>query len=150
MTSSALIQSRRRSLLWRLHFWSALIASPFVLVACLTGLLYVFTPQIERSLHGHLDTVQPQAQAKTLDEVVLVARQAAPEGWSLHSVVPAFDADDSVRVVFTPPMQDKPRLGGMAVMEAMAALVPVPVLLKPSRSFCGPTLASRPVLWLSM
>ena len=112
MTSSALTQSRRRSLLWRLHLWSALIASPFVLVACLTGLLYVFTPQIERSLHGHLDTVQPQAQAKTLDEVVLVARQAAPEGWSLHSVVPAFDADDSVRVAFTPPMQDKAKAGG--------------------------------------
>lgn len=112
MTSSALTQSRRRSLLWRLHFWSALIASPFVLVACLTGLLYVFTPQIERSLHGHLDTVQPQAQARTLDEVVLVARQAVPEGWSLHSVVPAFDADDSVRVAFTPPMQDKAKAGG--------------------------------------
>lgn len=112
MTSSALTQSRRRSLLWRLHFWSALIASPFVLVACLTGLLYVFTPQIERSLHGHLDTVQPQAQARTLDEVVLVARQAAPEGWSLHLVVPAFDADDSVRVAFMPPMQDKAKAGG--------------------------------------
>jgi uncharacterized iron-regulated membrane protein len=107
-----MILARRRSLLWRLHFWSALIASPFVLVACLTGLLYVFTPQIERSLHGHLDTVQPQAQAKTLDEVVLVARQAVPEGWSLHSVVPAFDADDSVRVAFTPPMQDKAKAGG--------------------------------------
>lgn len=112
MTSSALILARRRSLLWRLHFWSALIASPFVLVACLTGLLYVFTPQIERSLHGHLDTVQPQAQARTLDEVVMVARQAAPEGWSLHSVVPAFDVDDSVRVAFTPPMQDKAMAGG--------------------------------------
>jgi uncharacterized iron-regulated membrane protein len=112
MTSLALIQSHRRSLLWRLHFWSALIASPFVLVACLTGLLYVFTPQIEGSLHGHLDTVQPQAQARTLDEVVLVARQAAPQGWSLHSVVPALDADDSVRVAFTPPMQDKAKAGG--------------------------------------
>ena len=98
----ALIQTHRRSLLWRLHFWSALIASPFVLVACLTGLLYVFTPQIEQSLHGHLDTVRPQAQARPLDEAVQAARQAAPEGWRLHSVVPAFEADDSVRVAFTP------------------------------------------------
>ena len=100
-------QARRRSLLWRLHFWSALIASPFLLVACLTGLLYVFTPQIERYLHGHLDTVASQAQARPLDDAVLAARQIAPQGWSLHSVVPAFDPDDSVRVAFTPPMQDK-------------------------------------------
>ena len=108
----AQIQLHRRAWLWRVHFWSALIASPFVLVACLTGLLYVFTPQIERSLHGHLDTVQAQAQARPLDESVQAARHAAPEGWSLHSVVPAFDPDDSVRVAFTPPMQDKAKGGG--------------------------------------
>ncbi|MGV1046318.1 PepSY-associated TM helix domain-containing protein [Limnohabitans sp.] len=110
--SSAQFQARRRSLLWRLHFWSALIASPFVLVACLTGLLYVFTPQIERAWHGHLDTVQPQSQVRSLDDAVAAARQAAPEGWSLHSVIPAFEPDDSVRVAFTAPMPDKAQGGG--------------------------------------
>jgi uncharacterized iron-regulated membrane protein len=106
------IRAARRSLLWRLHFWSALIASPFVLVACLTGLLYVFTPQIERAWHGHLDTVQPQSQVRSLDEAVAAARQAAPEGWSLHSVIPAFEPDDSVRVAFTAPMPEKAQGGG--------------------------------------
>ena len=67
------LSARRRSLLWRVHFWSALIASPFVLVACLTGLLYVFTPQIERYLHGHLDTVVPQEQVRPLDDAVAAA-----------------------------------------------------------------------------
>lgn len=110
------IQACRRSLLWRLHFWSALIASPFVLVACLTGLLYVFTPQIERALHGHLDGVQPQAQAQVLplDDAVTAARQAAPDGWSLHSVIPAFDSDDSVRVAFIAPIKDKAKFSGQA------------------------------------
>jgi len=110
--SNAQIQARRRSLLWRLHFWSALIASPFVLVACLTGLLYVFTPQIERAWHGHLDAVQPQSQARPLDDAVAAARQAAPEGWSLHSVMPAHEPDDSVRVAFTAPMPEKGQGGG--------------------------------------
>jgi uncharacterized iron-regulated membrane protein len=110
--SVAQVQARRRSLLWRIHFWSALIASPFVLIACLTGLLYVFTPQIERAWHGHLDIVQPQSQARPLDDAVAAARQAAPEGWSLHSVIPAFDPDDSVRVAFTAPAQDKGQGGG--------------------------------------
>ncbi len=113
MTSlSTSIKARRRSLLWRLHFWSALIASPFVLAACLTGLLYVFTPQIERALYGHLDHVEPQTQARSLDDVVRVALQASPSGWSLHSVVPAFDVDDSVRVALMPPLHGKANAGG--------------------------------------
>lgn len=111
-THFAPLKARRRSLLWRLHFWSALIASPFVLVACLTGLLYVFTPQIERALHGHLDTVVPQAESRPLDEAVAAAQNVVPEDWVLHSVIPAFEADDSVRVAFTAPMQDKAKSGG--------------------------------------
>ena len=111
-TLIAPLKARRRSLLWRLHFWSALIASPFVLVACLTGLLYVFTPQIERALHGHLDSVVPQAEARSLDEAVAAAQNVVPQDWVLHSVMPAFEADDSVRVAFTAPMQDKAKSGG--------------------------------------
>jgi uncharacterized iron-regulated membrane protein len=102
--SFAPIQARRRSLLWRLHFWSALIASPFAVIAAGTGLLYVFTPQIESALYAHLDTVTPQAQAKPLDDAVNAAQQAMPAGWTLHSVSPAQDADDSVKLAFMPPM----------------------------------------------
>ena len=102
--SFAPIQARRRSLLWRLHFWSALIASPFAVIAAGTGLLYVFTPQIESALYAHLDTVTPQAQAKPLDDAVDAAQQAMPAGWMLHSVSPAQDADDSVKLAFMPPM----------------------------------------------
>ena len=106
MTTCTLAQvnAQRRSLLWRIHFWSALIASPFVLLACLTGLLYVFTPQIEHALYGSLDSVDPQTQARSLDDAVFAASQVAPEGWSLHSVMPAQEPKDSVRVAFVPPM----------------------------------------------
>jgi uncharacterized iron-regulated membrane protein len=96
-------QAQRRSLLRRLHFWSALIASPFAVVAAATGLLYVFTPQIESALYAHLDTVMPQSQTKTLDDAVAAAKQTAPAGWTLHSVMPAQDADDSVKLAFMPP-----------------------------------------------
>lgn len=104
-------RASRRSLLWRLHLWSAVIASPFVLVACLTGLLYVFTPQIEGALHGHLDTVTVQQHRRPLDHAVQAAQQAAPDGWSLHSVMPAFEPQDSVRVAFTPPAPNKLKAG---------------------------------------
>lgn len=93
----------RRSALWRLHFWAALIASPFVLLACLTGLLYVFTPQIEGVLHRHLDVVAPGPQRLALDDSVAAARRAAPDGLVLHSVMPALAESDSVRVAFVAP-----------------------------------------------
>lgn len=102
-TTPQQVTACRRSLLWRLHLWAAIFASPFALIACLTGLLYVFTPQIERALHGHLDTVTPLGQQRPLDELVQTAREVAPQGWTLHSVMPAHRPEDSTRVAFMPP-----------------------------------------------
>jgi uncharacterized iron-regulated membrane protein len=67
LDTSPSLSARRRSLFWRIHFWAALIASPFVLVATLTGLLYVFTPQIEARLYGHLEHVTPAGSMLPLD-----------------------------------------------------------------------------------
>lgn len=81
MTSAHALPSlaaRRRSALWRIHFWAALIASPFALIAVLTGLLYIFTPQIEAHLYGRLEHVEPTGPMRALDASVTVARMAAP------------------------------------------------------------------------
>jgi uncharacterized iron-regulated membrane protein len=99
----AALRSQRRSLLWRIHFWAALIATPFGLLAAITGILYIFTPQIEGVLYSHLDKVSPAASALPLDDSVAAAHKAAPAGWTLHSLVPAYTAADSVRVAFVPP-----------------------------------------------
>jgi uncharacterized iron-regulated membrane protein len=98
----AQLRLMRRNLLWRLHLWAALIASPFALVACLTGLLYAFTPQIEKVLYHRLDSVVPTGQRLPLDEAVAAARRVAPSGSVLHSVVPARGSADTVRVAFLP------------------------------------------------
>jgi uncharacterized iron-regulated membrane protein len=91
---------RRRSILWRIHFWAALIASPFTLVAALTGILYIFTPQIEAVQLGWLDRVEPAGAMRPLDDAVAAASAAAPAGWRLQSVLPAFGAADSMKAVF--------------------------------------------------
>lgn len=94
----------RRGLLWRIHFWAALLATPFTLVAALTGLVYVFTPQIERALYAQLDEVTPMASGMlTLDNMVHSAQAAVPPGWRLHAAVPPHAPHDSAQVVFTPP-----------------------------------------------
>lgn len=97
------LMARRRSLFWRIHFWAALIASPFALMAALTGILYIFTPQVEQALYAHLDRVQPTGTAHTLDETIEVARSAVPAGSVLRFVVPALHPADSVKVFFTLP-----------------------------------------------
>ena len=102
----------RMSLFWRIHFWAALIASPFTLLATLTGLLYVFTPQIEGVVHSHLDTVVAQGQRLPLDAAVAAAQAAAPAGATLKSVVPAYQPQDSVQVYFRAPSPANAASGG--------------------------------------
>jgi uncharacterized iron-regulated membrane protein len=99
MSSTATL-AQRKSLFWRIHFWAALIASPFAVIGALTGILYIFTPQIEAQLHGHLDVVQPAEKRQPLDAAIAAAQAAAPVGFQLRYAVPAWDADDSTRVVF--------------------------------------------------
>ena len=101
--------AQRRSLFWRIHFWAALIASPFVLVATLSGLLYIFTPQIEAQLYGQLERVAPQGARLPLDAAVAAARRAAPAGLEVQAVVPPARAEDAVRVSF-----DRPAPGASA------------------------------------
>jgi uncharacterized iron-regulated membrane protein len=96
------LAARRRSLFWRVHFWAALIASPFTLLATLTGIVYILTPQVEGRLHGKLDHVAPAGAMLALDTAVAAARAAAPAGWSLQSVQPPHAAGNSVKVVFAP------------------------------------------------
>jgi uncharacterized iron-regulated membrane protein len=89
-------------LFWRLHFWAGLITAPIVLFAAFTGLLYVFTPQIEAWRHAELDRVPVQAQQqRSLDEQVAAAQAALP-GQQLRYTVPGFAPGDTTQVVFKP------------------------------------------------
>ncbi len=98
--AASMAAMRRSSLLRRVHFWAALIASPFALIAVLTGFLYVFTPQIEQMRYGQLDHVVPAATQRTLDEIVAAASAAVPEGGRVQSVYPADTPDDAAKISF--------------------------------------------------
>ena len=103
----AQIVQQRHSLLWRIHLWAAIIASPFVIGAILTGLLFVFTPQIESFLYRNIDRVTPAGEPHALDEVINTAKKSAPDGWRLHSVIPAYTLNDSIKVAFVPPATNR-------------------------------------------
>ena len=113
--SSTPHESAWRSVLWRLHFWAALFATPFVLVAALTGLLYVFTPQIEQHLYAHLETVEIQDMRANLDDALTVAIAQVPLGWQLHAMSPASQAGETHQFAFVPPAMTKEQSSGHAL-----------------------------------
>lgn len=88
-------------LFWRLHFWAGLIVSPIVLFAAATGLLYVFTPQMEAWRHADLDRVPVGSRHVTLDAQVSAAQASLP-GQTLRYVVPGYAPGDTTQVVFKP------------------------------------------------
>jgi len=111
--------ARRKGVFWRIHLWAAFIATPFALIGALTGMLYIFTPQIESVQHGHLDRVAPAATRVPLDDLVAAAQRAAPPGASLRYVVTPEHADQSVRAYFGAP--GAPGATGAAAVKAKAS-----------------------------
>lgn len=114
-----MVNFSRNQLIWRIHFWAALLATPFVCVAVLTGLLYVFNPQIEKVLYGQLEYVPIESAYASLDQAVEVAKTQVPPDWGLYAVSPSSLPGESHQVVFVPPKpfgkKDEPRHGGHAM-----------------------------------
>ncbi|MGX7672532.1 PepSY-associated TM helix domain-containing protein [Plantactinospora sp. DSM 117369] len=98
--------ARRRSigpLVLRLHFYAGVLIAPFLVVAALTGLAFVFTPQLDTLVYGpELRVDAGGAPARPLAEQVVAARAAHPDG-DLASVIPPVAATDTTKVVFNLP-----------------------------------------------
>ncbi|HWH01047.1 MAG TPA: PepSY-associated TM helix domain-containing protein, partial [Pilimelia sp.] len=89
--------------LLRLHFYAGILVAPFLAVAALTGLAFVFTPQLDDVLYGEqLHVARVGQAARPLAEQVAAARAAHPRG-TLASVVPPVAATDTTKVVFSLP-----------------------------------------------
>jgi uncharacterized iron-regulated membrane protein len=92
-----------RPLLLRVHFYAGVLVAPFLVVACLTGLAYVFSPQLNDLVYAHELRVGPHAgPARPLDEQIAAARAAHPEG-TLSSVLDPGDPDRTTGVVLAVP-----------------------------------------------
>ncbi|GAA0992299.1 PepSY-associated TM helix domain-containing protein [Nocardiopsis tropica] len=91
-----------RPLVLRLHFYAGVFVAPFVLVAAATGLLYVWTPQIEQAVYAEQLYVEPGGEPLPLHEQVRTAR-AELSGAEVDAVRPATGEEDSTRVLFDLP-----------------------------------------------
>jgi len=92
-----------RPLARRVHFLAGVLVSPFLVVACLTGLLYVVSPQIHEGLYAHqLDAERAAWPIRPLDEQVAAALAGHPEA-RLDSVVRPADGDRTTWVNLATP-----------------------------------------------
>jgi uncharacterized iron-regulated membrane protein len=87
-------------LLLRLHFYAGVLVAPFLVVAALTGLAFVLTPQLDALVYDRELSTDGSGPRAPLSEQVAAAVAAHPEGSVASVVLPAGD-DLNTRVVFT-------------------------------------------------
>ncbi|MBW0119381.1 PepSY-associated TM helix domain-containing protein, partial [Pseudonocardia abyssalis] len=88
----------------RLHFLAGVFVAPFLLVVSLTGLAYVFSPQLSDLVHGGQLLVAdgPRTATVPLDDQVAAAVAAEPAG-TLASLTVPVDPERTTAVVFDVP-----------------------------------------------
>lgn len=92
-----------KAFITRLHFYVGLFVGPFVLIAAITGTLYVLTPQLEDMIYrdqlrtSSLGTVQPLA------DQVKAARDFIGDDPKLYAVRPSTGPGWNTRIMFSEP-----------------------------------------------
>ncbi|HVW43968.1 MAG TPA: PepSY domain-containing protein [Amycolatopsis sp.] len=87
----------------RVHFLAGIVVAPFLTVLCLTGLVYVFSPQVHDSLYrSALHVSRIGTAQRPLSQQVQAALTAHPEA-VLKSVITAPAPDRTTRVVLSVP-----------------------------------------------
>ena len=97
------LSSDLKAFIARLHFYAGLFVGPFILVAALTGTLYVLTPQLETLLYREQLTTSTTGEPATLAAQIAAARSHVGEGPRLIAVRPAPIPGETTRVMFAQP-----------------------------------------------
>ncbi|MFC5068316.1 PepSY-associated TM helix domain-containing protein [Flaviflagellibacter deserti] len=95
--------SEFRAFITRLHFYVGLFVGPFILVAALTGTLFVLTPQIETLIYADQLRAQTQGEPRSLADQAQAARSYIGQGPRLFAMRPAPKAGATTRVMFSQP-----------------------------------------------
>jgi uncharacterized iron-regulated membrane protein len=91
-----------RPLVLRLHFYAGVFVGPFLLVAAITGLAYVWAPQLEQGVYDHELHVPAAATTVPLDQQAATAKALVPDG-TLTGVRPGPTPTDTTQVIFNRP-----------------------------------------------
>jgi uncharacterized iron-regulated membrane protein len=79
-------EPRLYRVIWRWHFYAGLIVAPVLLIASVTGGLYVFREELERVIYPQLMFVEPQPQIISYNEQLAKASAVLPAGAIAHGI----------------------------------------------------------------
>ena len=104
------VWARLRPLVLRLHFYAGVLIAPFVAVAAVSGMLYVWTPQVESALYRDLLRVPEATEGIDRTPVALTRQVRTAEaefpGSRADSVRPPTEPGDTTRVLLDVPGHD--------------------------------------------
>ncbi|WP_028695547.1 PepSY-associated TM helix domain-containing protein [Pseudomonas cremoricolorata] len=87
------------SLAWRWHFYAGLFVAPFMIVLALTGIVYLFKPQLDPLLYRELMVVEAGEHRHNADHLLSQVQQAYPKGHIGQYLPPAADTRSAQFVV---------------------------------------------------
>ncbi|MGG2063379.1 PepSY-associated TM helix domain-containing protein [Bacillus sp. S14(2024)] len=85
---------------WRWHFYAGIIFAPFVILLAITGIIYLFKPQIENVMYKDYYYVQAGQEKMTTEKQIEAVKKAYPDA-SITRYKPSFAADRSAEVGIT-------------------------------------------------
>lgn len=85
---------------WRWHFYAGLFVIPFMLILAITGIIYLFKPQLDAAMYHNLMFVQPSAAKLSYTEQVQSAQKAYPNA-TVTQITPNIAPDRSTEVLLT-------------------------------------------------
>jgi uncharacterized iron-regulated membrane protein len=86
------------NLAWRWHFYAGLFVAPFMVLLAVTGIIYLFKPQLDPLMYGDLLKVQSAEHALSADEQLQRAQAAFPQG-KISKYLPPANATSSAQFV---------------------------------------------------
>lgn len=85
---------------WRWHFYAGLFVIPFMLILAVTGIVYLFKPQLDAAMYHNLMVVQPATTTLPYTEQVQSVQKSYP-GATVTQITPTIAADRSSEVLIT-------------------------------------------------
>ncbi|MBJ9974750.1 PepSY domain-containing protein [Pseudomonas sp. S75] len=67
------------NLAWRWHFYAGLFVAPFMILLAITGIIYLFKPQLDPLMYRDLMVVEAGAQRQSADTLLASVRLAYPQ-----------------------------------------------------------------------
>ncbi|MEG0007548.1 MAG: PepSY domain-containing protein [Aeromonas sp.] len=84
--------------IWRWHFYAGLFVAPFLILLSLTGIVYLFKPQLDNLMYPELIKVTPASQTLSADALLAKAMIAMPDA-SLRKFLPPIAPDQSAQLI---------------------------------------------------